>query len=108
MAAVFDGASRANLPDSVSRDIGQDPFSPEHVMEVQRGRLRRYGSVGLFACGNPAFTATRNHVTFREFPTPYSGRNVMASAALLQQAKNEAWSDEQVGARELAGDTARY
>jgi len=57
MAAVFDGASRANLPDSVSRDIGQDPFSPEHVMEVQRGRPRRYGSVGLFACGNPAFTA---------------------------------------------------
>jgi len=32
----------------------------------------------------------------------------MASAALLQQAKNEEWSDEQVVARVLAGDTALY
>jgi len=32
----------------------------------------------------------------------------MASAALLQQAKNEEWSDEQVVDRVLAGDTALY
>jgi len=32
----------------------------------------------------------------------------MASAALLHQAKNEEWSDEQVVARVLAGDTALY
>src|SRR5215475_12559488 len=32
----------------------------------------------------------------------------MASAALLQQAKNEEWSDEQVVARVLAGNTALY
>jgi len=32
----------------------------------------------------------------------------MASATLLEQAKNEEWSDEQVVARVLAGDTALY
>jgi RNA polymerase sigma-70 factor, ECF subfamily len=32
----------------------------------------------------------------------------MASAALLQQAKKEEWSDEQIVARVLAGDTALY
>ncbi len=32
----------------------------------------------------------------------------MAGAALLEQARNEAWSDEQVVSRVLVGETALY
>jgi RNA polymerase sigma-70 factor (ECF subfamily) len=48
------------------------------------------------------------YVTVPQTQTPFLRRKSMASAALLEQAKQEDWGDEQVVERVLAGETALY